>query len=171
MENLGEKISALRRDRGLSQEELAHALFVSRQSVSKWETGQSIPDADNISAMCAFFNVSADSLIGCVPSESETPVAVAEVAAEQTADSEVGESVEKSRKTMWVKILVISLVSFFAFLGLIATVTFVFMLTLEDDPIIWTRVVPMICVMAVLIFGIVTGVVIALCKKNKKPRK
>ncbi len=171
MENIGEKIGALRRDRGLSQEELARALFVSRQSVSKWETGQSIPDADNISAMCAFFNVSADSLIGCVTSGPDTAVAAAEVTAEPTAAPEGVGSVEKPRSTMWVKILVISLVSFFAFLGLMATVSFVFMLTLEDDPIIWTRVVPMICVMAVLIFGIVTGVVIALCKKNKKPRK
>ena len=159
MESIGKKIRALRREKNLSQEELASALFVSRQSVSKWETGQSIPDADNIAAMCSYFGVSADSLIGCAPAVEAIPLAVA------------AQPAEKPRMKAWIKILIISLVLFFAFMGLMATITFVFMLTLETDRIIWTRVVPMIGVMAIAIFAIVTGIVIALTKKNKKPRK
>ena len=171
MDSLGKKISALRRERKLSQEELASALFVSRQSVSKWETGQSIPDADNIAAMCSFFGVSADTLI-FGGSASEAAVTSAETAAPcALCEEESAQPEKKPQKKLWLKILVISLVLFFAFIGLMAIITFVFMLTVEQDRIIWTRVVPMICVMAVAIFAIVTGVVIALTKKNKKPRK
>ena len=45
---LAEKIMTLRKQRGWSQEELAQQLFVSRQSVSKWESGASVPDLDKI---------------------------------------------------------------------------------------------------------------------------
>ena len=46
--SLSEKILSLRTGLGLSQEELAEQLAVSRQSVSKWETGQSVPDLDKL---------------------------------------------------------------------------------------------------------------------------
>ncbi len=45
---LGEKIKELRKARGLSQEELAEQINVSRQAVSKWELDLSLPDIDNI---------------------------------------------------------------------------------------------------------------------------
>ena len=56
-------------------------------------------------------------------------------------------------------------------MGVIAFITFIFALSIDSqDPIIWTRVVPMLCVIGIVVFGIVTGVVIALYKKGKKPR-
>ncbi|MCI8525880.1 MAG: helix-turn-helix transcriptional regulator [Oscillospiraceae bacterium] len=64
---LHETIAALRRGRGLSQEQLAEALGVSRQSVSKWETGQATPELDRLRAMCAFFGVTLDQLTGEAP--------------------------------------------------------------------------------------------------------
>ena len=60
----GERIAQLRRAAGLSQEQLAEALEVSRQAVSKWETGQALPDTDRIARLCALFSVSADELLG-----------------------------------------------------------------------------------------------------------
>lgn len=60
---LSEKIQRLRKARGLSQEELAHEMGVSRQSVSKWESGQSIPDVEKIIALSDFFGVSTDYLL------------------------------------------------------------------------------------------------------------
>ncbi|MDE6867624.1 MAG: helix-turn-helix domain-containing protein [Clostridia bacterium] len=160
MESIGKKISALRKGRELSQEELASALLVSRQTVSKWERGQSLPDADNIAAMCAFFGVSADSLLGC------------DTSAPQQADGQPQSTKPEtpSRKRLWLKILIISTVCFFAFMGLICTIVFIFALTLDDDPVLRTIIVPMIVVIAVVIFSIVTGVVIALYKKGRKPR-
>ncbi|MBQ2996260.1 MAG: helix-turn-helix transcriptional regulator, partial [Oscillibacter sp.] len=45
---LGERLTALRKEKGMSQDALAGILGVSRQSVSKWETDASIPDLDNL---------------------------------------------------------------------------------------------------------------------------
>ena len=55
---LAEKIALLRRQNGWSQEELADQLNVSRQAVSKWEGGTSIPDLDKILKLSALFEVS-----------------------------------------------------------------------------------------------------------------
>ncbi len=45
---LGEKIQRLRKEKGLSQEQLAAQLTISRQAISKWELGESMPDTENI---------------------------------------------------------------------------------------------------------------------------
>lgn len=60
---LADKIIILRKKSGLSQEELAEKLNVSRQSVSKWESAQSIPDLDRILEMSSIFKVSTDCLL------------------------------------------------------------------------------------------------------------
>lgn len=60
---LSEKICVLRKRRGWSQEELAEKLSVSRQSVSKWESGASIPDIDRIILLSRLFEVSTDYLL------------------------------------------------------------------------------------------------------------
>jgi transcriptional regulator with XRE-family HTH domain len=60
---MGEKIALLRRQRGWSQEELADRLDVSRQSVSKWESGGSIPDLERVAKLAQVFEVSTDYLI------------------------------------------------------------------------------------------------------------
>lgn len=60
---LGEKIFNLRTGQGLSQESLGEKLGVSRQSVSKWETDQSIPELDKIVAVSDIFGVSTDYLL------------------------------------------------------------------------------------------------------------
>lgn len=60
---LGEKIMRLRQSKGLSQEELGEKMYVSRQAVSKWETGQTMPDVDKIILMSDFFGVTTDYLL------------------------------------------------------------------------------------------------------------
>ncbi len=60
---LAEKITRLRKQNGWSQEELAEQLGISRQSVSKWESGASIPDLDRIVTMSKIFQVSTDYLL------------------------------------------------------------------------------------------------------------
>ena len=60
---LGEKLQALRQKKGLSQEQLAERLEVSRQSVSKWESGQSRPDMDKLVVLAELFGVSTDYLL------------------------------------------------------------------------------------------------------------
>lgn len=60
---LGEKIMRLRQSKGLSQEEFGEKMGVSRQAVSKWETGQTMPDVDKIIQMSEFFGVTTDYLL------------------------------------------------------------------------------------------------------------
>lgn len=60
---LAEKIMTLRKKNGWSQEELAEQMNISRQSVSKWESGASIPDLERIIAMSKLFGVSTDYLL------------------------------------------------------------------------------------------------------------
>lgn len=60
---LADKIAYLRKQRGWSQEELAVQMCISRQSVSKWESGASIPDLDRIIKMSQIFDVSTDYLL------------------------------------------------------------------------------------------------------------
>lgn len=60
---IGEKITHLRTAAGISQEQLAEKIDVSRQSVSKWEMDQSVPQLDKILALCEIFNISADNLL------------------------------------------------------------------------------------------------------------
>lgn len=61
---INEKIYELRRQSGLTQEQLAEKLNVSRQSVSKWETGVSVPDLERLIALSELFGVSLNELTG-----------------------------------------------------------------------------------------------------------
>lgn len=61
--DLSEKIVKLRKNNGLTQEQLAEQLNVSRQSVSKWESGQAAPDIDKIVALGEIFHVTTDYLL------------------------------------------------------------------------------------------------------------
>lgn len=70
---LADKIIDLRKKNGWSQEELASQLGVSRQSVSKWESGQSIPDLDRILKMSDIFGVSTDYLLKDDVEPEDTP--------------------------------------------------------------------------------------------------
>lgn len=106
--NISEKISSLRKEKGLSQEALAEALGVSRQSVSKWESGDVLPDSDKIIAMSGFFGVTTDYLLkDSEERKSETeklsqstapePSAVSD-ASEKQADSDENEKYNKKKK-------------------------------------------------------------------------
>lgn len=64
---LEQNLLLLREKAGLSQEKLAEKLGVSRQAVSKWETGQSTPDVDKLMALSRLYGVSVDSLLGLAP--------------------------------------------------------------------------------------------------------
>ena len=62
--NLGERIYELRNEKNLSQGDLADALDVSRQSVSKWENNMAVPDLDKLIKLCDIFEISLDELTG-----------------------------------------------------------------------------------------------------------
>lgn len=73
MITIGEQIRKLRKQNGLSQDELGYKIGVSRQAVSQWETNALTPRSDKIMAMCELFNVSADLFLqGGENAQSET---------------------------------------------------------------------------------------------------
>ncbi len=60
---LGEKLQELRKQKGLTQEELAEILYVSRTAVSKWESGRGIPNIESLKSISKYFSVSIDELL------------------------------------------------------------------------------------------------------------
>lgn len=58
-----EKLQELRKNRGLTQEELAEALFVSRTAISKWESGRGYPSIDSLKEIAKYFSVTIDDLL------------------------------------------------------------------------------------------------------------
>ncbi|MBY0758071.1 helix-turn-helix domain-containing protein [Sellimonas caecigallum] len=79
---LSEKIQSLRKKKGMSQEALAEKLNVSRQAVSKWELGVSVPDVDKIVLMSDLFGVTTDYLLKRqeeIPEKEENVIYVKEV--------------------------------------------------------------------------------------------
>lgn len=91
MENLGEQIYKYRTARGLSQLELAEKLEVSRQSISKWETNEAVPELQKLVKMAAFFEITLDELI--LNKKEETIVKTQEIVTEN-----VHETVTEIRK-------------------------------------------------------------------------
>lgn len=67
--NIGEKLMNLRKEKHLSQEEVADRLNVTRQTVSKWETDQSTPDFDKIVPLCELYGITADELLTGIKKE------------------------------------------------------------------------------------------------------
>ena len=57
-------ILELRTKKGISQEELAEKVYVTRQAVSRWETGETIPNTETLKLLSAFFDVSINTLLG-----------------------------------------------------------------------------------------------------------
>lgn len=72
--NISDNIAKLRRERKITQEQLAEFVGVTKASVSKWETGQSIPDVLMLPQLATFFDVSIDSLMGYEPYLSEEQI-------------------------------------------------------------------------------------------------
>ena len=61
--NFSEKLLTLRKTKGMTQEQLAERLDVSRQSISKWESGQAVPELEKIVALSTIFDVTTDYLL------------------------------------------------------------------------------------------------------------
>ena len=57
-------LRSLRKERGLSQEELAEKIFVTRQAVSRWETGETLPAPETLQLLSALYDVSINTLLG-----------------------------------------------------------------------------------------------------------
>ena len=70
--NFNEKLISLRKSKGLSQEELGAELNVTRQTISKWESGQSYPDFQRLVLLSDFFGLTLDELVKDIDAVSYT---------------------------------------------------------------------------------------------------
>ena len=72
--SIADRILTLRKSKGMSQEQLAEAMGVSRQAVSKWESEQASPDPEKIIAMSEIFGVTTDYLLKGIEPEKEAEI-------------------------------------------------------------------------------------------------
>lgn len=98
---LDEKLIHLRKEKGLTQLELAEAVKVSRQAVSKWESGGGIPSTENLKGLSELYGVSVDYLLN----EEEREPEDSNAPKEKTENS--AESVGEGKRSLWIKWLVI----------------------------------------------------------------
>ena len=94
-----EKLQELRKNKGLTQEELAEALYVSRTAISKWESGRGYPSIDSLKAIAKYFSVAIDELLS-----SDEVLSIAE---------EDNKQKEKHLKSLVFGLLDISVLMFF----------------------------------------------------------
>lgn len=111
---LRDKILTLRKTSGLSQEQLAAQLGVSRQSVSKWETGTAVPELDKLRMLSDFFHVSADYLIR--DEWDEDLMADRSAAPEEDSADSYTATPSKSRKSRLLHVTLAFLAAFTLFL-------------------------------------------------------
>lgn len=69
-----DNLMRMRKEKGLSQEALGAKIGVTRQTVSKWETGETTPELNKLIELSQFFEVSLDELVGKEPAEKNTPI-------------------------------------------------------------------------------------------------
>lgn len=93
------KIAELRKDKGIGQQDLAEVLGVSFQSVSKWETGATMPDITLLPSIAEYFNVSVDELLGLKPLRQQTYIP----RDSDNHDNSIGKAdkLYKNRKYFW----------------------------------------------------------------------
>ena len=102
MSYFSEKLYELRKENGFSQEELAEKLNVARQTISKWETGMTVPDTNNLIELSKIFGISIDDLVG-------------------KKDEEVIEDNKKINRKLLIKIILIiaMIITIILFIGVI----------------------------------------------------
>lgn len=106
---IADRIQSLRKSKGMSQEELADAVGVSRQAVSKWESEQATPDLDKVIIMSDIFDVTTDYLLkGIEPVETVDHKTMADVVDQKILTEKNGKRAKSILK--WVLIIAGALV-------------------------------------------------------------
>ncbi len=106
---LGQRIYQYRRANGLSQEELAESLNVSRQSVSKWETDGSVPDLDKMIALSKLFGITLDELVKGEDSPALTSESICRPCPEESPLSHAADPFRRAKLITGIVLLSVSL--------------------------------------------------------------
>ncbi len=149
MNHLGERLFQLRRDKKLSQEEVAEKLNVTRQTISKWETDQSMPDFDKVVPLCELYGITPDELF----------IELKEKKTLQNTELYVNLEEEKLKSSKKAIGIAISVVIYF--LGVVWTMISIPVLNI--NPIVASALFLLIC-------GVATGIIIYVCIKYKSSK-
>ena len=139
--SLGNNLLDLRKKKGMSQEELAEKLNVSRQTISKWETDQSQPDFDKIKPICELFEMSADELLFGTKSEAD-----ANILKEDTFHDSSNEAFRRRKKALFLGLSI-----FLYFVGVVWIMIGIPVMKL--DPILVSSLFLLIC-------GVATSIIV-----------
>lgn len=120
--NIGQKIRKLRKDAGISQEELAFRLDVSRQTVTRWERGQMIPDTERVAALAKYFGVTADELMNDSKGLCDRHNGAVSESEERISDVSSGGVKEKKRGTSKAAVVIGIILIISGILGIICSV-------------------------------------------------
>ena len=150
--NIGEKLLELRKSKQLSQEEVANKLNVTRQTVSKWETGQSVPDFDKILPICELYGISANELLTNTKNEKVDEEKDSEIEVDNQNDKQ--KIAEKKAKGIGLSIL-----TYFIAIAWIMVTIPVFMM----NPVLSSAIFLLIC-------GIATYIMVYTCMVYKKEK-
>lgn len=120
---LNKNIKQLRKNRGWSQEELAQSLYTSRQTISKWENGISVPDANSLITLAETFSVSVSELLGDNITEEINTEKIAEKL--EVLNTILAQKENRSRN-IWKTIGRVFLYVFIAFIILLIVITLIF---------------------------------------------
>ena len=131
--SLGQRLIELRKEKKLSQEEVAGKLNVTRQTVSKWETDQITPDFDKILPLCELYGISTEELI------TGKKVVIQEEKQEKTKEEIISDTPEKKSKR--VKGLVIGILIYFVAISWIM----VSIPVIKMNPIVSSAIFLLIC--------------------------
>ena len=138
---LGENLKILRKQKGLSQETLAQQLNVVRQTVSKWEKGLSVPDAEMLNTISELFEVPVSTLLGSTVEEPEkTSDSAMEEIAKQLAvlNEQLATRSVRRRKTAK-KVLTGIVIAIAAVIVLLVTVMLIYAYNPEKDLVLTTK--------------------------------
>ena len=139
---ISEKIYTLRKEHNLSQEELANKLNVSRQTVSKWELGESCPDFDKIIPLCEIFGLSTEELL---------------------RDKKLERNNDGQPKVDVVKALLICISIFMYFIAIISTIVCEEVLHLNDG-------ITVSLFLGILAFATILLIFTLLTRRSEKPK-
>lgn len=116
------KLYELRKQKGFSQEELANRLNVSRQTISKWEVGESTPDMENLVAISELFEISLDELVlDKVPEEADTSAQVvkSELYSDIKENVLTDENRKKAKKGLKIAAIVLGIIVLIDFISFV----------------------------------------------------
>ena len=147
MDNLGERLLKLRKNKKLSQEEAAYKLNVTRQTISKWETDQSTPDFDKIVPLCELYDITPNELF----------IELKEKESLKNIELEFDLKEEKIKIIKRAKGIAISVVLYFlSVIWIMISIPVINM-----NPIVASAIFLLIC-------GIATSIIIYVCIRYKK---